>query len=50
MLIKGISMGSIDVEKKIKDYKDSVDNESLMIAKDFLKFQNNSINKLKNYL
>jgi len=50
MLIKGISMGSIDMEKKIKDYKDSVDNESLKIAKDFLKFQTNSIDKLKTYL
>ncbi len=50
MLIKGISMGSIDMEKKIKDYKNSVDNECLKTAKDFLKFQNNSIDKLKTYL
>ncbi len=50
MLIKGISMGSIDMEKKIKDYKDSVDTKILKIAKDFLKFQTDSINKLKSYL
>jgi hypothetical protein len=50
MLIKGISMGSIDMEKKINDYKKSADEKSLSIAKDFLKFQTDSINKLKNYL
>lgn len=50
MLIKGISMGSIDMEKKIADYKKCVDEKSLSLAKDFLKFQNNSIDKLKTYL
>ena len=50
MLIKGISMGSIDMEKKIDDYKDDVDQKDLKIAKDFLKFQKNSIEKLKEYL
>ena len=50
MLIKGISMGSIDMEKKIADYKKCVDEKSLSLAKDFLKFQNDSIDKLKTYL
>jgi hypothetical protein len=50
MLIKGLSMGSIDMEKKIKDYKDSADEKSLTIAKEFLNFQNDSIEKLKSYL
>lgn len=50
MLIKGISMGSIDMEKKIKDYEKEVDKEQLHIAKAFLKFQEASIQKLKEYL
>lgn len=50
MLIKGLSMGSLDMEKKINDYKKDVDEKSLTIAKDFLKFQTDSINKLKTYL
>jgi len=50
MLIKGISMGSIDTEKKINDYKDIVDKETLNLAKTFLDFQNQSIEKLKDYL
>jgi len=50
MLIKGISSGSIDMEKKISDYKDDVDKKYLDIAKDFLKFQEDSIEALKKYL
>lgn len=50
MLIKGISMGSIDMEKKINNYKDEVDEKVLKIAKDFFKFQTDTIEKLKDYL
>jgi len=50
MLIKGISMGSIDMEKKVSAYKDEVNNEDLKLAKDFMKFQEKSIEKLKVYL
>ncbi len=50
MLIKGISMGSIDMEKKISAYKDEVNKEDLDMAKDFLKFQERAIEKLKEYL
>ena len=50
MLIKGISMGSIDMEKKIKDYEVEVERKYLRIAQDFLKFQNKAIEKLKAYL
>lgn len=50
MLIKGISMGSIDMEKKIKDYEVEADKEEIHLAKDFLKFQQKSIEKLKTYL
>lgn len=50
MLIKGISMGSIDMEKKIKDYEDEVTNEQLNFAKKFLKFQEKTIEVYKDYL
>lgn len=50
MLIKGIVMGSIDMEKKISAYKEEVNTEDLNMAKDFLKFQEKTIEKLKQYL
>jgi len=50
MLIKGISMGSIDMEKKIKDYESEVTNEQLNFAKKFLKFQEKTIEVYKDYL
>lgn len=50
MLIKGISMGSIEMEKKIKDYDKEVDKNHLKLAKNFLKFQEKTINELKKYL
>lgn len=51
MLIKGISMGSIDLEKKLKKYKDKeIDKKILELANDFKKFQEDIIEKLKEYL
>lgn len=50
MLIKGISMGSLDMEKKITQYKESVNKKTLDLAKEFLKFQQDTIEKLKSYL
>jgi len=50
MLIKGLSMGSIDMEKKISSYKEEVNKEDLDMAKDFMKFQERAIEKLKQYL
>lgn len=50
MLIKGISMGSIDMEKKINDYKDEVGKGELKFAKDFYKFQQDVITNLKKFL
>lgn len=50
MLIQGIAMGSIDMEKRIKNYDKEVDKSNLRLAKDFLKFQEKSIDKLKKYL
>ena len=51
MLIKGISMGSIDLEKKLKKYKDKeIDKKVLELANDFKYFQEDIIEKLKEYL
>lgn len=50
MLIKGISMGSLDMEKKIKDYKKTTDKKTMKLAEEFLKFQQKTIEKLKCYL
>ena len=48
MLIKGISMGSIDLEKKLKKYKDKeIDEKINELATDFKKFQDDCITKLK---
>lgn len=50
MLIQGISMGSLEMQKEIKAYEKKVDEETLKLAKSFLKFQENAIEKLKKYL
>ena len=50
MLIQGISIGSLEMQKKIKSYEKKVDEETLKLAKSFLKFQENAIEKLKKYL
>lgn len=50
MLIKGVSMGVLDMEKKIKDYEDKIDKKELNFAKDFLKFQHETISGLKKFL
>lgn len=50
VLIQGISMGSIDMEKKIKAYEKEVEKEQLKFAKKFLEFQQDAITGLKKYL
>ena len=50
MLIQGTSMGSLEMQKKIKAYEKKIDEETLKLAKSFLKFQENAIEKLKKYL
>ena len=50
MLIQGISIGSIEMEKQIKNYKDRVDKDDMKLAKKFLKFQEKAIEELKKYL
>jgi len=43
-------MGTIEMEKKINDYKDVVDKKQIKFAKDFLEFQQDAITGLKKYL
>lgn len=50
MIIKGVSTGTVDMEKKIKQYKDEANDKELELAEDFLKFQEKTINILKEYL
>ena len=50
MLIKGVTMGSIDMEKKIKDYAGEADKEEIKFAKKFLSFQQEVIEGLKKFL
>lgn len=50
MLTQGITMGVIDMETKVKNYKDSADEKVLKLGKDFLKFQQDQIEKLKEYM
>lgn len=50
MLIKGISMGSLDMEKKINEYQGKAEKKYLKKAKEFFEFQHDSVDKLKEYL
>ncbi len=50
LLIQGISMGSINMEKKISDYKDKVPEEDIEYAQKFLEFEQEKIEELKKYL
>ena len=50
VLIQGISMGSINMDKKISDYEKKVNQEDIEYARSFLKYQEASIEKLKKYL
>ena len=50
MLIQGLTMGALNVTKKIDTYKGDVPNEVLGLAKEFKKFQQEGIDFLKKYL
>ncbi len=51
LLIKGIMMGTVDLEKKIKKYEDvKLNEETKKIVKDFQSFQNSCIEKLRCFL
>lgn len=50
MLTEGITMGIVDMETKLKNYKDTVDKKIYNLAKDFLKFQQGEVEKLKEFM
>lgn len=50
MLIKGISMGTIDMEKKIKEYDGKIEKDNLKFAKEFFQFQQDNLEALKKHL
>ena len=50
MITEGLTMGIVNMETKIKSYKDKVDKKTLSLAKDFLKFQECEVEKLKKYM
>ena len=50
MLIQGVSMGSIEIEKELKEYEKDIDKEHKKLARKYLKFQEKTIENLKEYL
>lgn len=50
MLIKGLTMGSLETSKKIDQYEKKVDDKVLDLAKDLHKFQEKKIEELKKFL
>lgn len=50
MLIKGFTMGDVDISKKIDRFEGDADKEILALAKEMLKFGKENINLLKPYL
>ena len=50
MLIQGLTMGELEISKKIENSKKSVSKEACNLAGDFKKFQKNAVVKLKKFL
>ena len=50
MLTEGVNLGILDIETKIKNYKDCVDKDVYKLAKEYLEYQQGEIEKLKEYL
>ena len=50
LLIQGVAMGTLSMEKKLKQYENDTDKKEIQFAKDFLKFQEKTINTFKEYL
>lgn len=50
LLIEGLTMGVVDMESKIKNFDEQIDKDVIKIASDYLKFQQDEIEKLKKYL
>ncbi len=50
MMIQGLSMGSIEISKKLKAYEECTDKKYLKLVKEFIEFQEEYIEKMKSYL
>ena len=50
MLIKGITMGILDLEKMVENKKESVDKGTLKMAHRFIKFQKEKVEEVKKFL
>lgn len=50
MMIQGVSMGSIKIEQKLRDYEEELEGEQKRLAKKFYKFQQKTIKGLKEFL
>lgn len=50
MVIEGITMGIVEIQTKIENYKKLVDKKILKLANKFLKFQEEEIEKLKKFM
>ena len=50
LMIQGLTMGMVDIESKIKRFERICDNSVIEFAKEYLAFQNDSLENLKNYL
>ena len=50
ILLRGYTMGILEMEKKIEDYGCKVEKNSIKLAKKLLTFQKESVEELKKYL
>lgn len=50
MLIQGLTMGNLETNKRIENYKNDADRKNLSLAKNFVKDFENHIEILKEYL
>lgn len=50
MLIQGLNMGNLDIEKRISNFEKQIDKKVLNLAKEFKKFGEDYIEILKSYL
>ena len=50
ILIRGFTMGKIDIEKRLHALKDESDKKVVSLAEELVKFNDNSIEDLKSYL
>lgn len=50
LLTQGLTMGTVDISAKIDRYEKDADKKIIKIAKNYLKFQKESIDILKDYL